>query len=77
MRYYPRVDLLYPLFKDPKKLKAKSEFPSPTNITELRSFLGLVNQLIQFTPNLAVNCAPLRTLLNQYVPCAWTEEHEH
>ena len=61
---------------DPKKLKAISEFPSPTNITELRSFLGLVNQLIQFTPNLAVNCAPLRTLLKKNVPYEWTAEHE-
>ena len=33
---------------DPEKLKAISEFPRPTNITELRSFMGLVEQLAGF-----------------------------
>ena len=36
---------------DPDKVKAIAEFKAPTNITELRGFVGLVNQLAQFVPN--------------------------
>jgi hypothetical protein len=32
---------------DPAKISAISEFPSPTNLTDLRSFMRLVNQLGQ------------------------------
>ena len=34
---------------DPTKIEAISEFPAPTNITELRSFMGMANQLGGFT----------------------------
>ena len=30
---------------DPSKMKAIGNFPVPKNITDLRSFMGLVNQL--------------------------------
>ena len=34
---------------DQRKVKAIAEFPTPANITDLRSFLGLVNQLGAFS----------------------------
>merc|ERR1712027_219920 len=34
---------------DPNKVKAISEFPIPTNITDLRSFFGLVAQLADYS----------------------------
>jgi len=49
---------------DPAKVKAIAEFKAPSNITELRGFIGLVNQLAQFVPNLAARIAPLRPLLS-------------
>ena len=36
---------------DSKKLEATQNFPAPTNITELRSFMGLANQLVDFQAN--------------------------
>ena len=39
-------------------------YPSPTNYSELRSFLGLVNQLSTSTNTLATLLGPLRPLLN-------------
>ena len=30
---------------DPTKVKAISNFPAPTNLTDLRSFMGLVNKM--------------------------------
>jgi hypothetical protein len=61
---------------DPVKVKAISKFPSPTNVTELRSFLGLVNQLAQFVPNVAHTTEPLRDLLKKSVAFQWLDEHQ-
>lgn len=38
---------------DPAKTAAVREMPVPTNTSELRSFLGMVNQLGKFIPQLA------------------------
>ena len=40
---------------DPQKIKSKN-FPTPKNITELRSFLGSVNQLGQFSSKMSSLC---------------------
>ena len=36
---------------DPDKVKAIMSMPKPTNITEVRRFLGMTNQLSKFSPN--------------------------
>ncbi len=61
---------------DPKRTMAISNFPSPKNLTQLWSYLGLVNQLDNFNPDLAVLTAPLRPLLHKDVPFLWLPEHE-
>jgi hypothetical protein len=38
---------------DPAKLRAIKDYPLPSNISSLRSFLGLANQLGLFHPDLA------------------------
>ena len=38
---------------DPDKLDAIAKFPRPENITELRSFMGLANQLGSFCEDLS------------------------
>ena len=48
---------------DPEKIKAIQEFPTPANRTDLRSFMGLVNQFSEFTSALATVAEPLRGLL--------------
>ena len=50
-----------------KKIAAIAEFPKPTNLTQLRSFLGLANQLGGFINNMAVLTEPLRGLLKKGV----------
>ena len=47
-----------------EKLDAISDFPIPTSITELRSFLGMAQQLSRFTPEFATTAEPLRGLLS-------------
>lgn len=60
---------------DPEKIRALKEMPAPNNIKELRTFLGLVQYLGKFLPNLAQESAPLRQLLEKQVTWHWDEPH--
>jgi hypothetical protein len=48
------------VFHDPKRTMAIAKFPVPTDLTSLRGFLGLVNQLGLFLPDLAHLTVDLR-----------------
>ncbi|XP_059092346.1 uncharacterized protein LOC131887678 [Tigriopus californicus] len=61
---------------DPSKVATISKFPAPTNLTDLRSFLGLANQLGHFVPDLAHASQPLRNLLKKEMSFQWLSEHE-
>ena len=61
---------------DPELTKALSEFPTPTNLTEVRSFFGLVNQVAYFVDNVAELLTPLRTLLSPRREFTWDENHQ-
>lgn len=58
----------------PKKLDAILQAPAPTNLTELRSFLGLVNYYGKFISNLSTILHPLNSLLKTDVKWDWTDE---
>ena len=47
-----------------QRTKAICEMQTPTTVTELRRFLGMVNQLGKFSSNITELCAPLRDLLS-------------
>ncbi len=53
-----------------------SNFPMPTEVTALRSFLGLANQLGTYLPDLAAASTRLRVLLRKNVSWVWTPEHD-
>ena len=46
-------------------------FPAPTNVSELRSFLGLVQQLTEYVPDMSHVLVPLRELLKKNTPWIW------
>ena len=50
---------------DPEKKAAILNFPKPANISELRGFFGLANQLGHFIPDLAHVTEPMRQLLRK------------
>ena len=58
------------------KIQGISERLRPNNFKELRSFLGAVNQLNKFIPDLASICAPFRSILKKEAEWKWTKEHE-
>ena len=43
----------------------------PMSLTELKQFMGMVNQLGKFTPNIAKLSQPLRELLSTKRPRMW------
>ena len=65
------------ILADPEKLKAIAAFPEPTDVTGVRSFLGLANQLGMFLPNLADLTHELRQLLRKNTAFVWTPDIQH
>ena len=61
---------------DPNKVKAIGNFPVPKNITDLRSFMGLVNQLGCFSSHISKAANPLRGLMSEKNLFLWTKEHD-
>ena len=61
---------------DPSKTSAIVKMKQPTTLTELRRFMGMVNQLGKFTPHLAELAQPLRVLLSTKNVWIWGAPQE-
>ena len=48
-----------------QKLRAIVEAPAPHNVSQLKSFLGMINYYSKFSPNLSTQLAPLYSLLQK------------
>ena len=59
---------------DPKKIKVIGEWSSPSNLHELRSFLGHAGYHQNFIPNYAEITAPLRRLEQKGIEFKWNNE---
>ena len=59
---------------DPEKTRAVQDMEAPKNVSELRCFLGMVNQLGRFLPNLAEKDKVLRDLLSKKNHWYWGTE---
>ena len=59
-----------------KKLAAVRDTPKATNVTSLKSFLGLIIFYSRFLKNHSTVLAPLNNLLKKYVPWKWTKTEE-
>ena len=56
---------------DPDKTEAIRKMKHPTSVPELRRFMGMVNQLGKFSPNLAELTQPLHELLSKSSTWTW------
>ena len=52
---------------DPTKINAILDMPVPQSKTDLQRFLGMINYLAKFVPNLSQTTAPLRALLKKEI----------
>ena len=51
------------VLSDPDKIKSVTEWPQPTTVTEVRSFLGFFSYYRRFIPNITKVAKPLNKLL--------------
>ena len=56
---------------DPEKVQGIMEFPAPSNIKQLRGFLGLVNFYSKFSSKHAAETVPFLNLIKKGVPWRW------
>ena len=55
------------------KLEAITSAPAPENVSELKSYLGLLSYYSKFLPNLCQEVAPLYRLLRKSTPWKWSQ----
>ncbi|XP_064651674.1 uncharacterized protein K02A2.6-like [Lineus longissimus] len=58
----------------PEKVDAILKAKTPTNVAELRTFLGIVGYYGAYLPNLSTTFSPLYRLLRGDVPWEWTDD---
>ena len=56
--------------------RAINNAPAPNNISQLKSFLGLINYYCKFLPNLSNTLAPLYRLLQKHTKWQWGPEQQ-
>ena len=64
------------LMPDPNKVKSIKDWKTPTHVAEVQSFLGLVNFLLRFIPNLVTLHKPLQDLCKSNVLFNWSPNTE-
>ena len=61
---------------DPKKVEAVVNWRQPTNVTEVRSFLGLAGYYRRFVEGFAKIATPLTRLTQKGVKYEWSDDCE-
>jgi hypothetical protein len=61
---------------DPKKVKAVSNWQQPTNVSEIRSFLGLAGYYRRFIEGFSKIARPMTELLKKEKNFTWIESCE-
>ena len=59
---------------NPDKVRVVQEFPTPSNLKELRNFLGLANRYRRFVKGFSHIAAPLNALTRKGVSFKWSEQ---
>ena len=57
---------------DPEKVKTVAEWPRPTNMIEIRSFLGLASYYRRFTEGFSQIIVPMTRLTQKDVKFEWS-----
>ena len=61
---------------DPDKVNAVKSMKEPSNVSEVRGLLGMINHLGKFLPHLAEKTCPLRDLLKKSNMWAWGSQQQ-
>lgn len=58
----------------PEKIKVVKQWPIPSNLTELRSFVGFCSYYRRFVPNFAMIAKPLHDLTKKNITFRWNDD---
>ena len=61
---------------DPAKIEVVKNWPHPTSVTEVRSFLGFATYYRRFIPHFSTVASSLTALTRKDEPFVWTDERE-
>ncbi|VDI12787.1 Hypothetical predicted protein [Mytilus galloprovincialis] len=61
---------------DPEKIRAVNKMSKPECVKDLQTFMGFIQYLGKFMPNMSTVSAPLRTLLEKNTAWHWDEKQE-
>ena len=61
---------------DPTKIQAIRDMAAPKGVPELRQFLGMINYLGRFLPNLPTTLSPISELLESYTAWTWDSKQQ-
>lgn len=61
---------------NPKNIQAVINWAVPTNVKEVRGFLGLARYYCKFVRHFGIICHPLTDLLKKNTMFIWTSEHQ-
>ena len=64
------------VYVSPKKVEAILKMKTPQDQTELGTFLGMVNKLSKFEPQIAELSKPLRDLLSSKIHWLWSDAQQ-
>ena len=69
--YYGHIVGAHGVKPNPEKVEAITQMKAPSNTSELKSLMGLVNYLGKFVPNLSVIMKPVTDLLKKEMEWVW------
>ena len=61
---------------DPRKISALTKMSAPKNKKELQAFLGIINYLSKFSPDMVEVCEPLRKLMSSKATWTWDASYQ-
>lgn len=76
VKYVGHVITSHGLEADPDKVAAVREMPTPRSKEDVRRFLGFVQYIGKFIPNLSEISEPLRELTKKEIQFHWEDRHE-
>jgi hypothetical protein len=76
IHYLGHILNFHGIHTDPDKVAAVCHWPQPSNVKELRGFLGLAGFYHKFVHHFAVLARPLTNLLKKHTLFVWTDEHQ-
>jgi hypothetical protein len=76
LRYLGHIISAAGVATDPDKVSIVLQWPTPSSVKELRSFLGLAGYYQQFVRHFGILCKPLTDLLRKGTMFIWTQDHQ-